>query len=173
MKLIVTDAQTNFVQDLCHELRSRVIMKQFSQAYMKRIVFLSTMYNIMDNLNYSVTFTLNVHRFGSIKKQNIEDPLPWLRTTCGVGLIADITVFCWIVCSFEMEFKFVTLVTQSFHTQLDGVCRTQFFCYIRALDIGRVEYLRFLTIFRVREAYSVTKTVNKHILQPVVRDGNI
>ena len=38
LKLIETDAQTNFVQDLCHELRSRVIMKQFSQAYMKRIV---------------------------------------------------------------------------------------------------------------------------------------
>ena len=136
-------------------------------------LFLSPMYNIIDNLHYSVTFTLNVHRFGSMKKQNIEDPLPWLRTTWIVGLIADITVFYWIVCSFEMEFKFVTLVTQSFHTKLDGVCRTQFFCYIRALDIGRVEYLRFLTIFRVREAYSVTKTVNKHILQPAVRDGNI
>ena len=51
-------------------------MKQFSQAYMKRIVFLSIMYNIMDNLKYSVTFTLNVHRFGPMKKQNIEELLP-------------------------------------------------------------------------------------------------
>ena len=69
-------------------------MKQFSQAYMKRIVFLSIMYNIMDNLKYSVTFTLNVHRFGPMKKQNIEELLPSLRTTCGVGLIADIAIFC-------------------------------------------------------------------------------
>ena len=152
LKLIVTDAQTNFVQDLYQQLRSRVIMKQFSQAYKKQIMFFSIMYNIMDNLKYRVIFTLNVHRFGSMKKQNIEEPLPWLRTTCGVGLIADITIFCWIVCSFEMEFKFVTLVMQSFHAYLDGICWTQFFCYIRALDVGWVEHVGFLTIFRVREA---------------------
>ena len=30
----------------------------------------------MDNLKYSVTFTLNVYRYGSMKKQNIEGPLP-------------------------------------------------------------------------------------------------
>ena len=75
LKLIVTDAQTNFVQDLYHQLRSRVIMKQFGQAYMKRIVFFFK-YNIMDNLKYSVIFTLIVHRFGSMSKQNIEKPLP-------------------------------------------------------------------------------------------------
>ena len=76
LKLIVTDAQTSFVQDLYYQLRSRVIMKQFGQAYMKRIVFFSNMYNIMDNLKYSVIFTLNVHKLGSMRKQNIEKPLP-------------------------------------------------------------------------------------------------
>ena len=49
----------------------------------------------------------------------------------------------------------------------------QFFCQICALGVGQVEHLRFSTIFRVREAYSVTKMVNKHILQPMVRDGDI
>ena len=58
LKLIVTDAPTNFVQDLYNQLRYRVSMKQFGQAYMKRIVFLSILYNIIDNLKYSVTFTL-------------------------------------------------------------------------------------------------------------------
>ena len=43
-------------------------MKQFSQACMKRNVFLS----IMGDLKNSVTFTLNVHRFGSMRKQNID-----------------------------------------------------------------------------------------------------
>ena len=173
LKLIVTDAQTNFVQNLYHKLRARVIMKQFSQTCMKRIVFLSIMYNIMDNLKYSVTFTLNVHRFGSMRKQNIEKPLLWLRWTYTVGVMADITVFCQIVCSFEMEFELVTLVTQSFRTYLDGVCRTQFFWYICALEVGRVENLQLLTIFRVSEAYSVTRIVHKHILQLTVRDGDI
>ena len=41
LKLIVTDAQTNFVQYLYHQLCFRVIMKQFGQAYVKRIVFFS------------------------------------------------------------------------------------------------------------------------------------
>ena len=116
------------------------------QAYLKRIVFLSIMYYIMDDLKYSVTFTLNVHTFGSMRKQNIEEPLPWLRSTCGVGLIADITVFCWIVCSFEMEFELVTIVTELFCTYLDGVFWTQFFCYICGRDVGRVEHLGFLMI---------------------------
>ena len=40
LKLIVTDAQTNFVQYLYHQLRFSVIMKQFGHAYMKWIVFL-------------------------------------------------------------------------------------------------------------------------------------
>ena len=118
LKVIVTDAQTNFVQDLYHQLCSRVIMKQFSQSYMKRIVFLSIIYNIMDNLKYSVTFTLDVNRFGSMRKQNFEEPLPWLKMTCGVGLIANITVFCRIVCSFETEFELATLVT--FFTTIVG-----------------------------------------------------
>ena len=137
LKLIVTNAHTNFFQDLYHQLRSRVNMKQFVQAYMKRNLFLSIMYNIMDNLKYSVTFTLNVHRFGLMRKQNIEKLLSWLWMTCGVGLIADITVFFRIVCSFEMAFEFVTLATQSFRKYLDGICRTQF-CYICAFDVGRV-----------------------------------
>ena len=51
-------------------------MKQFSQAYMKWIVFLSVMDNIMDYVKYSVTFTLIVHGFGSMRKRNIEEPLP-------------------------------------------------------------------------------------------------
>ena len=123
------------------------------------------------NLKYNVIFTLNVHGFGSMRKQNIEKPLPWLRTTCGVSLIADITVFCRIACPFEMDFELVTLITQSFCTYLDGVCRTQFFCYICVLDVGWVEH--FSTIFRVHEAYSVTKMVNKHILQPSVRNRDI
>ena len=114
----------------------------------------------MDNLKYSVTFTLNVHRFGSMRKKNIEKPLPWLRTTCCVVLKADITAFCWIACSFKIEFELVTLATQLFRTSFDGVGRTQFFCYICALDVGRVEHLRFSTIFRVRETYTVTKMVN-------------
>ena len=114
----------------------------------------------MDNLKYSVTFTLNVHRFGSMRKKNIEKPLPWLRTTCCVVLKADITAFCWIACSFKMEFELVTLATQLFRTSFDGVGRTQFFCYICALDVGWVEHLRFSTIFRVRETYTVTKMVN-------------
>ena len=157
LKLIVPDTQTNFFQDLYHQLCSRVIMKQFTQACMKRIVSLSIVCNIMDNLKYSVTFMLNVHRFGLMKKQNIEKPLPWLRMTCSVGLIADITVFCRIVCFFEMEFEFVTLVMQSLHTYLDAVCWMHILCYICALDVGRVEHLWFSTIFRVPEAYSVTK----------------
>ena len=44
LKLIVIDARTNFVKDLYHQLHSKV-MKQLSQAYMKRIVFLSIVYN--------------------------------------------------------------------------------------------------------------------------------
>ena len=100
------------IQGFYHQLRSRVIMKQFSQTYMKQIVFLSIIYNIMSELKYSVTFSLNVHGFGQMSKQNIEEPLSWLRTTFGVGLIADITVFYRIVCSFEMKFELVTLVTQ-------------------------------------------------------------
>lgn len=55
--------------------------------------------------------TLNVHRFCLMRKQNIEERLPWLRITCSVGLIGDITVFCWIVYSLEMEFKLATLVS--------------------------------------------------------------
>ena len=140
LKLIVTDVQTNFVQDLYHQHCFGVTMKQFSQSYMKQVMILFIMYNIVDNLKYSVTFTLNVYRFGSMRKQNMEEPLPWLRTTCGVGLIADITVFGQIVCSFEIHNR---LVTQSFHTYYDGVCRTQFFCYICALDVGRVKNLQF------------------------------
>ena len=66
----------NFVQDLYHQLCSRVILKQFGQAYMKQIVFLYIMYNIMDNLKHSDTFTLSVHRFGPIRKQNFEKPHP-------------------------------------------------------------------------------------------------
>ena len=163
----------NFVQDLYHQLCSRVILKQFGPAYMKQIVFLYIMYNIMDNLKHSDTFTLSVHRFGSIRKQNFEKPHPWLRMICGVGLIVDITVFCRIVCSFEMEFKLITLVTQSFRTYLDGVCWTQFFCYICALDVIQVENLRLSMIFRICETYSATKMVNKHILQLTVRDGDI
>ena len=140
LKLIVTDAETNFVQDLCHQLRSGVIMKQFIQSYIKRM-FLFILYNILDNLKYSVTFTLDVNRFGSMRKQNIEESLAWLKTTCGVGLIAYITVFCRIVCSFEMEFELVILVTQSFRTYLNGVFRTQFFCYIYAFwkDLSKFE----------------------------------
>ena len=163
----------NFVQDLYHQLCSRVIMKQFGQAYMEQIVFLYIIYNIMDNLKHSDTFMLNVHRFGSMTKQNSEKPCPWLRTTCAVGLIVDITVFFRIVCSFEMEFKLVTLVMQSFRTYLDGVRWTRFFCYICALDVSQVEHLWFSIIFRICEAYSVTKMVNKHILQLMVRDGDI
>ena len=98
LKLIVT-AQINFVQDFYHQLRSRVIMKQFSQSNMKQIVFLSIMLSIMDDLKYSVTFTMNVHGFGLMRKQSIDEPLPWLRTACSVCLIADITVFRWIVFS--------------------------------------------------------------------------
>ena len=45
LKLIVTDAQTNFAQDLYHQLRTSAIMKQFGQAYVKRIVFLLIMRN--------------------------------------------------------------------------------------------------------------------------------
>ena len=59
-----------------------------------------------------------------MRKQNIEEPLPWLRMTFGVGLIADITVFYRIVCSFEMKFELVTLVTQLFRTYHDGVYQT-------------------------------------------------
>ena len=66
LKLIVADVRTNFVQNFHRQIRSRVIMKKFSQAYMKRIVFLSIMYKTMNDLKYSVTFTLNVHRFGSM-----------------------------------------------------------------------------------------------------------
>ena len=52
-------------------------MKQLSQSYMKRIVFLSIVYNIMDDLKYSVTFgSMRKVTFGSIRKQNIEEPLP-------------------------------------------------------------------------------------------------
>ena len=51
-------------------------MKQFSQAYMKWIMFLSIMYNTMDDLKHSVTFMFRVHRFGSMRKQNFEKPLP-------------------------------------------------------------------------------------------------
>ena len=75
LKLIVT-AQINFVQDFYHQLRSRVIMKQFSQSNMKQIVFLSIMFSIMDDLKYSVTFTMNVHGFGLMRKQSIDEPLP-------------------------------------------------------------------------------------------------
>lgn len=63
------------IQGFYHQLRSRVIMKQFSQTYMKQIVFLSIIYNIMSELKYSVTFSLNVHGFGQMSKQNIEEPL--------------------------------------------------------------------------------------------------
>ena len=140
--------------------------------HMKRIVFLSIIYNIMNDLKYNFTFTLNVHKFGSMRKQNIEEPLPWLMTTCAVCLIADITVFCRIECSFEKEFELATLITPFSHTYLDGLCRMRFFCYICALDVGRVEHLQFSTIFRVCEAHSVTEMVTKHILQPV-RDGDI
>ena len=52
-----------------------------------RLCFFSIIYNIMDNLKYSVTFTLNFHRFGSMRKQNIEKLLQWLRTTGGIGLM--------------------------------------------------------------------------------------
>ena len=52
------------IKGFYHQLRSRVIMKQFSQAYMKQIVFLSIMYNIVSELKHSVTFSLNVHGFG-------------------------------------------------------------------------------------------------------------
>ena len=109
----------------------------------------------MDDLKYRVAFTLNIHRSGFMKKQNIEELLPWLRRACSIGLIADITGFCQIACSFEMEFELVTIVTQLFRTYLDGVCRTQFFCYICALDVDRVEPLGFSTIFTVREAISI------------------
>ena len=51
-------------------------MKQFSQSYMKQVMILFIMYNIVDNLKYSVTFTLNVYRFVSMRKQNIEETLP-------------------------------------------------------------------------------------------------
>ena len=173
LKLIVTEARTNFVKDLYHQLHSN-IMKQLSQSYMKRIVFLSIVYNIMDDLKYSVTFgSMRKVTFGSIRKQNIEEPLPWSRITCGIGLIADITVFCRIKCQFKMEFEHVTLVTQSFHTYLLVVRRTQFFCYICAIDAGRVKHLQFSTIVRVCEAYSATKMVNTHILQPAVCVGDI
>ena len=128
----------------------------------------------MDDLKYSVTFgSMRKVTFGSIRKQNIEELLPWSRITCGIGLIADITVFCRIKCQFKMEFELVTLVTQSFRTYLLVVCWTQFFCYICAIDAGRVKHLQFSKIFRVREAYSVTKMVNTHILQPAVCVGDI
>ena len=45
-----------------------------------------------------------------------------IEDDCRVGAIADIPVFCRIVCSFEMEFELVTLATQSFRTYLDEVC---------------------------------------------------
>ena len=80
----------------------------------------------MDNLKYSVAFTLIVHRFGSMRKQNIGKPLPSMGMTGGVGLKADTTVFCRVVCSFEMEFEHATLVTPSLRTYLeylDAVCR--------------------------------------------------
>ena len=51
------------------------------------LCFFSIIYNIMDNLKYSVTFTLNFHRFGSMRTQNIEKLLQWLRMTWGVGLM--------------------------------------------------------------------------------------
>ena len=51
-------------------------MKQFSQSYMKQIVFLSIMFSTMDDLKYSVTFTMNVHGFGLMRKQSIDEPLP-------------------------------------------------------------------------------------------------
>ena len=173
LKLIVTDVQTNFVQDLYHQHCFGVIMKQFSQSYIKQVMILFIMYNIVDNLKYSVTFTLNVYRFGSMRKQNIEETLPWLRTTCGVGLIVDITVFWQIACSFEIEFELVTLVTQSFRTYYDGVCQTQFFCYICAIDVGRVKNFQFSTIFWVREAYSVIKMVNKKTNVSLCEDANL
>ena len=127
----------------------------------------------MGDVKYSVTFAVNVHGFGSMRKQNIEEPLPWLRITCDVGLIDDITFFCRIVRSFEMEFELVTLVTQSLCTYLYGVCWTQFFCCICARDVSWVEHLRVSTIFWVNQAYSVAKMVNKQILQPAVPDGDI
>ena len=67
LKLIVTDTQTILFK-IYHLRSSRVTMKQFSQACMKRNVFLS----IMGDLKNSVTFTLNVHRFGSMRKQNLK-----------------------------------------------------------------------------------------------------
>ena len=51
------------------------------------LCFFSIIYNIMNNLKHSVTFTLNFHRFGSMRTQNIEKLLQWLRTTWGVGLM--------------------------------------------------------------------------------------
>ena len=132
-------------------------------------------WDIVSHLRVIFTITLTVHGFGLMRKQNIEKPLPWSRTTCGVGLIADITVFCQIVCSFEIKFELATFVTQSFHIRIDGACRTQFFCYICALDVDRAEVhlMRFLTIFRVRKAHTVTKMVNTHILRPAIRDGDL
>ena len=39
LKFIVTDAETNFVQDLYHQLHFRYIMQQFSQAFMRPLMF--------------------------------------------------------------------------------------------------------------------------------------
>ena len=74
LKFIVTDAETNFVQDLYHQLHFRDIMKQAKPSWNRLCFFF--MYNIMDDLKQSVTFMLNTRGFSLMRKQNIEEPLP-------------------------------------------------------------------------------------------------
>ena len=120
-------------------------MKQFGQAYMKRNAFLSIMCSIMDNLKYSVTFMLNIHKFGSIRKQNIEkispmieDDLPCRCHSWHSGLLPN--------CMFLRDgIRTCNTCHAIFpHIPWWGL---QFFCYICAGDVGRIEHLRYSTIF--------------------------